>query len=187
MKTQYWLPCACGQKLAVETTQAGQRVRCACGADVVVPPLREILELEPAVDAPGARPRRPQGAWGRRQTRLLIGAAIVIASLGGWGFLRLAQPRVAAVDTLSPIQVWTMWQDLRRGPDRNLTPIEQQIVGTIGMYRAGKIVLLCCAAAGLLFMAVSYALPAPVEASARAAVRRRTAGRKAGPVRTPDP
>ena len=45
---QYLLPCQCGQKLPVDASQAGLRVRCACGAEPQVPTLRGLAALERA-------------------------------------------------------------------------------------------------------------------------------------------
>jgi hypothetical protein len=65
------------------------------------------------------------------------------------------------VKLLPPVQVWTLWQDLRRGPDRNLAKSEQTIIDNQGMFRAGEMITAACAAAGLLLLVIGYAMPGP--------------------------
>ena len=161
MRKAYWLPCTCGQKLPVQTVQAGTLVRCPCGAELTVPTLHEMSSLESAATADTAGTRRRKVPWGRRQSRILLGAVVAAAAGMLLVYLQISQPRLPRVESLAPIQVWSLWQDLRRGPDRNLPPAEKQLVNNLWVYRTGKIVLLTCVVAGLLLMAVSYATPAP--------------------------
>jgi hypothetical protein len=48
MPTEYLLPCTCGKKTTIVTSQAGQNMTCECGATLVVPKFREITQLEVA-------------------------------------------------------------------------------------------------------------------------------------------
>ena len=161
MKTSYWLPCACGQRLSVETTQAGTTVHCTCGTELTVPTLHEMSHLELAATAEAARSRRAKPGWGKRQARILLGALVTVVSIALLIYLEISQPRLPRVDSLAPIQVWSLWQDLRRGPDRHLPQGEKQFLDSLRMYRSGKVAALVCAATGLLLMAFSYAIPAP--------------------------
>ena len=161
MKTLYWLPCTCGQKYPVETTQAGDTVQCACGAELKVPALREMSQLESAVTAKPGPTRRGKPGWGKRQARLLVGVLVTVAALVALICLELSRPRLANVKSLAPIQVWALWQNARRGPDRHLTPAEQQVVDTLGICRVAKVALLVCAVMGLLWTSVGYVIPAP--------------------------
>ena len=43
----YLLPCSCGEQSVVSTAQAGGTIRCACGAELQVPTMRGLRELEP--------------------------------------------------------------------------------------------------------------------------------------------
>ena len=55
MSQQFLLPCTCGQKVRVESAQAGGRVSCRCGQSLTVPTLRGLRELEPAKDLAPAK------------------------------------------------------------------------------------------------------------------------------------
>jgi hypothetical protein len=169
MITKYLLPCLCGQKLRVNATQAGETVQCTCGASLTVPSLRELpnLELAPSTTANRKSRKRP---WSKRQGWILLGAFLVAAAVGLLGFLQLTRPRLAGIESLSPIQVWSLWQDLRRGPDRNLSPTEQRFLELLGIHRVWQTALLAAAATGVVMMAVAYAIPDP-SSSRRAAPR----------------
>src|SRR4051812_34483923 len=78
LMSQYLLPCACGQQISVSAAQAGESLRCSCGAIVEVPTmrgLRDLERLEPKEPVPGDR-------WGDRQ-RLALG--LLVAALVLWG------------------------------------------------------------------------------------------------------
>lgn len=160
MATQYLLPCVCGQKLRVTATQAGEAVHCPCGASLTVPSLRDLSRLELAPRTAAKRTRR-QPSWSRRQAWILLGAIITAAALGLLAFLELTRPRLPDMEALSPIQVWAVWQDVRRGPDRNLGPAERQYLERLGIRRVWQTALQAAAAGGLLMMAIAYALPGP--------------------------
>jgi fatty acid desaturase len=44
---EYLLPCSCGEQSVVSTAQAGETIRCTCGAELHVPTMRGLQELEP--------------------------------------------------------------------------------------------------------------------------------------------
>src|SRR5678815_2344165 len=46
LMSHYLLPCACGQQISVSAAQAGESLRCSCGAMVEVPTMRGLRELE---------------------------------------------------------------------------------------------------------------------------------------------
>lgn len=149
----------CGRKLPVNSTQAGESVRCECGASLTVPSLSELsrLELAPRASARRKKRRRP---WSKRQGWILLGAFIVAAAVGLLAFLHLTRPRLVDLESLRPIQVWSVWQDLRRGPDRNLSLAEQRFLEMRGIHRVWQLALLGAVAAGVILMAVAYAIPA---------------------------
>jgi hypothetical protein len=70
---QYLLPCECGQKLPVDASQAGLRIRCTCGAQPQVPTLRGLATLERVTAPTGGR--RPS-SWGPRQAVAFLGLSI---------------------------------------------------------------------------------------------------------------
>jgi len=160
MATTYLLPCVCGQKLPVSATQAGESIQCTCGANLTVPSLSELadLELAPSTSARRKRRKRP---WSKRQGWILLGAFVVAAAVGLLVFLHFTRPRLPGIESLRPIHVWSLWQDLRRGPDRNLSIVEQRYLEMLGIHRVWQIALLATAAAGVILMAVAYAIPGP--------------------------
>jgi hypothetical protein len=86
---------------------------------------------------------------------------MTVSAVGALLLLEMMRPRLVDVKLLRPVQVWTLWQDLRRGPDRNLAATEQKTMDTLGTFRAGEMILGICAAAGLLWMVVGYTMPGP--------------------------
>lgn len=160
MSTRYRMPCTCGRQLDVSATQAGETVRCSCGAEVTVPNLRELTRFEVA-EAPQTKRSRRRRSWTKRQGWILLGAMIAVMALGMAALIEGTRPRLADVQELRPIEVWTIWRDVARGPDRNLTVMEQQFLQMLGIRRVWQIGLLTAAAAGLVLMAVAYAMPEP--------------------------
>jgi hypothetical protein len=43
------------------------------------------------------------------------------------------------MESLAPIYVWSLWQDLRRGPDRNLAPPEKHFIDNLQMHCVWRI------------------------------------------------
>ncbi len=160
MSATHLLPCVCGRKLPVSTTQAGEVVSCECGASLTVPNLSELSKLELASSAAAGRKRRRR-PWSKRQGWILLGAFVVAAAVGLLTFLHLTRPRLAEIESLRPIQVWSVWQDLRRGPDRNVSVGEQRFLEMLGIHRVWQTALLAAAVAGIILMALAYAIPDP--------------------------
>lgn len=136
MSRRYLLPCSCGQAIRVEASQAGQEIRCPCGAVLEVPPIRSLAQLEradkeppagrpsavrgetPSEAEPAARKRvasRPGSTWGARQRLLFVGAIVTAIGLGLLAYLYLRRPRLPEMESLTPIGTWRMWHDLRHG------------------------------------------------------------------------
>jgi len=82
----YLLPCKCGTKTPVSTARAGEVIRCACGAELQVPSMRGLRELEPA--DPTAR---TPFAWNDRHrvAFLLIMGAVACTAVAGYLWLTL--------------------------------------------------------------------------------------------------
>lgn len=172
MNTTYWLPCHCGQKIPVTTAQAGTTARCACGAELAVPALRDISHLEAAADGESVLNRLARPGWDKRHARILFGAVVVAFCGVLLVYLEIVQPRPLDVKSLAPIQVWYLWQNLRRGPDRHLAPVEKEFLDNLRMVRMAKTGVLACAVIGLLMMALFYAIPPP--GTSRRTIRSRT-------------
>lgn len=134
---QYWLPCACGQRLTVTTAQAGSRVRCGCGRMLDVPTLRGLARLEVA----GAEREARRQTWGPLRGGLFAGGLLVAAAglvlvvfYGVWS-LRLASLAVdrsaevvreesAYIDQRSPAELLDLWNAERNeGLDESRMPI----------------------------------------------------------------
>ena len=71
MEGRYLLPCSCGQEIPVEPRQAGQEIRCDCGASLEVPTMLGMAALEKAPSEPSHTP--PSAPWGIRQGIVLLG------------------------------------------------------------------------------------------------------------------
>jgi hypothetical protein len=83
MSTQYLLPCSCGQKLRVESAQAGGQVTCACGQKLTVPTLRGLRQLEEAKPDEAAKKRAAGRQWGPVQGALFsVGTLVLVIALG---------------------------------------------------------------------------------------------------------
>lgn len=117
MPAQYYLPCSCGQKTVVSTAQAGQTLRCACGAALEAPTLRGLSQLEPAPAAPAAEKR---SSWGPRQGVMLLALAVAAVSLGAaaWFWQRsrpavlLTAQEAQEMERLTPVESWRAWRML---------------------------------------------------------------------------
>lgn len=157
------LPCACGKSIPVEVSQAGDRVACECGAQVEVPPLRQLRELplqQQASDAAG----RPQSDWAVHQGVLTAGAlvALVLAALGGWwwiseppmpkGFDAVAtgERLDLVVDQMTPRQAYGQWVTVyaqARPFETVQDPREEALIAVIEHHRQVRWALLIAAAA----------------------------------------
>jgi heme/copper-type cytochrome/quinol oxidase subunit 3 len=122
----YLLPCTCGQSTIVSAAEAGQSIRCVCGAPLEVPTLRGLRGLEPAEAAAG-KPitTRDRVEWDNRHriAFLLVQAAIFGALTAGYLAIRLPLAMVGPSDqemeewvrTSSTQQVFEMYRDVQQG------------------------------------------------------------------------
>ena len=148
MTTSYLLPCSCGEKVPVEPRQAGEVVRCSCGASLEVPTLLEMAALERAEPEPGAR--RPSRPWGVRQGLALMGAVIFLGALVLVIFVSRTRPHPPGFDrpemspeairrqsrALTPFESRRAWQTLRaQGPDGLMPAQEQRYADKLGRYQ----------------------------------------------------
>ena len=87
MATTYLMTCGCGDQVAVEPRQAGEKVRCGCGIELVAPTLRQMRQLPQADShsAPGNASPPPRG-WGAHHGVLTAGllASALLAASGGY-------------------------------------------------------------------------------------------------------
>jgi hypothetical protein len=103
----------------MSTRQAGQTVRCQCGAVLEVPTLRGLADLE-RIESSGPRADR---AWGNRHRVVFAFLVGAIASFALAGFMAVRMPAkielpVVSIDADTPIlMVYEVYYDLQRGID----------------------------------------------------------------------
>jgi hypothetical protein len=128
MPTTYLLPCQCGKKNQIDSSQAGLSVRCECGAQLAVPTMRGLSVLERVDTAPRTTSSQPAPAWGARQGLIFLGSTIIVlsalAALGLW-WIRMPTPFTLhenyqeeiqiQIDQRSPEELMQLWQHLRGG------------------------------------------------------------------------
>ncbi|MHB8902868.1 MAG: hypothetical protein ACYC6Y_29260 [Thermoguttaceae bacterium] len=115
MTAKYLLPCSCGEKIPVETTQAGENLLCSCGRTLTVPSMQGIRRLEPLPEP--SKERKPGPTYGGLALAIAL-VGLLILAVGGAMMYRthLQQPDFISMDYVSPWQSWLMWeQDLRHG------------------------------------------------------------------------
>ncbi len=118
-----------------------------------------------------AAARVEKTGWDKRQSRILLAAVLTVVSLALVVYLDYTKPRPPRMESLVPIEVWYVWQNLRRGPDRNLAPPEKKFIENLRVNRKIRTGLMLSTGAGLLMMAISYAIPAPGAPQRRAPKR----------------
>ncbi|NLY01941.1 MAG: hypothetical protein GXY83_38135 [Rhodopirellula sp.] len=152
MSEKYLLPCPCGRRLVVQPSQAGETIACPCGSQLEVPSMQAVRQLEIArtISNRGSAP-----GWGWRQAIMLLGALILVSALGLALYLHCVRPRLADPHVLSPGQTWAVWQELRNGPDRNLTPWDKRFIDAVADNRHWKLVWLTIAACGAVVLAIA--------------------------------
>ena len=152
---KYLLPCACGKKTPVMLSQAGETVRCVCGAALQIPSMREIKELEQCEQQRRVSSLDSKSNWGRREGQMLLGVLLTVIGLGLAAYFQISRPRLVDIASLSPIQTWMLWQDLRNGPDRHLSPPDQLYMERRAVNRIAIVVSLALASTGFLLMVVT--------------------------------
>jgi hypothetical protein len=122
MDNSFYFSCPCGRKTAVRTTQAGQPLRCECGAEHMLPSMLEIARFEPVASSD---PPRLAARWTAREQLLFLGAVLLAAGLvlaGAIAWNWPPVPRPATPEQIrTKIQSQTLletvreWGDLLRG------------------------------------------------------------------------
>ena len=164
MSTKYLLPCTCGERLPVDAAQAGQQVRCPCGAELEVPTLLQLKQLVAVAPLVGAR-RRPI-AWGPRQAVMLLGAILAVLGISWAAWCLAARPRFVA-NRLAPWDALNLWERLKAGIDTPPAAVEDWMenVRQYGNLRAGAGWVV--AVIGALMLIGALAIPGPNRESPR--------------------
>lgn len=168
---QYLLPCDCGNKIVVEPRQAGETLRCPCGAPITAPPMLQLKTLEPApVDR---RPEAPASRWGARQGLLLSGVLVVAVAVGLAVVLyqhRPVHPELRynsaevrqRVGQLSPLQSWRAWQTLRQRGLMVASPQDLEAYrGAVLQWRLSAVLVGLLAIGGIALIIVGASLRTP--------------------------
>lgn len=142
----YRIRCDCGAELVVGPGQAGGRVACdRCGGAIDVPRLRDLEALALASEAGPVRRWRPAQGWlfvGGVVASLATLGALLVPRLLGSGPQQLPGEAVirAAIESVDTATVYRAWQAMRgSGVDRGALPEEarlQQVAGAAGRIAA---------------------------------------------------
>jgi hypothetical protein len=116
----YLLPCACGEKTPVTASQAGQSVRCSCGAQLEVPTLRGLRDL-----AQGDSVARPARTWNNRHRATFVFFVLAMAAFAVSGYQALNLPPAATPATDQQIsqafengstgEIFASYEELKKG------------------------------------------------------------------------
>ena len=120
---EFLLSCTCGRKTSVSIAQAGQSIRCPCGAQLEAPTLRGLAALERAAESGDSSTDRPASpAWDNRHRTVFSLVVISLVSLSISAYLAATLPQVVKPPTPeeieagfaanSPLQVLTVYQEL---------------------------------------------------------------------------
>jgi hypothetical protein len=117
-----------------------------------VPTMREIKKLETYDQQRGASTLEQVSTWGRRESRFFLGIILTFTGLGLFVYTQMTRPKLADMESLSPIQTWVLWQDLRNGPDRTLSPFDQRHMKQLAANRLATVAALSLTSVGILAM-----------------------------------
>ena len=139
---KYLLPCTCGQKNEVDSNQSGLTIKCACGAEMEVPTMRGLAQLQ-VVEGAADSSAAAAPAWGPGQGSMFLGIVLTLGGLVALGMVMTTRPQwkvhsdqiAVHVDKLSVEQLWHHWQDLRKGLNPGEDPIRQEFEQQWATYR----------------------------------------------------
>jgi hypothetical protein len=137
---RYLLPCECGRKNPVATTQAGDTLTCECGRSLPVPKLRDLRQLEAVSEqAPrsGLKWSRAQGVmFSLGAVMVLLAGTVMVFTTLQRRTLNTEKPEIlqeplneylAQIDRNTPLENLEVWrtevleQGLRREEPEYLT------------------------------------------------------------------
>lgn len=155
MTIKHLLPCSCGQKIPVEKRQAGQTVRCVCGASLNIPGLQAISRLELAeTEAVRHAPH-----WGTRQRLLLLGWVLTAVAFGFIYFYVQKRPTRFNVTEYSAIQACELWASLKAGVDQPPMRHDLLYLRDVYLYKLSLAASMVLLGVGLLVLGSAFFFP----------------------------
>jgi len=151
--------------MPIHASQAGERVRCTCGADLEVPTMREIASLEQERAGPVAS--RPAARWGIRQRVLLAGAVLTLAGVLLGAVRYYLRPVQMEVADYPPWMALNLWVVLQQGVDRPPHPLEIAFERQVRIYHQWMGVAAALVVLGLLTTASSLVVDRVVAGRSR--------------------
>jgi|GEM_PF-2934185 len=169
MAKAYDVSCGCGKTIVVSAAQAGQLVRCSCGAEVLVPTLNDLDQLQRHTLRPGRSKYLVANSWGRREAMLLLGGIIFLVGLLLAAWCWASKPKYLPVASMNPIETWLLWQELRLGVLRDPSKTAKAFADATRLNRAATVAALAITAAGAIMLAYAYLaiLPTKVKSGHR--------------------
>ncbi len=172
MKTEYLLPCECGQNIRVGLAQAGQVVHCSCGRAVETPTLLALRALMPA--ATEDAPPTSSHAWGARQRLILIGSVVIVLSVGLLAYFAYFSgskpvPRTkivtaeriqSRVEDLTLLETYRLWEDVKLDLDRK-RPVDKQYDELLEAYHRRMGITLVILGLGILTVVAAFFVRRP--------------------------
>ena len=127
---QYLLPCECGRKHPVSTSDAGCSRVCECGQKLVVPSLMALKRLEPAPKSTTKLAKSKTGDGDLSAARKWIACGIVVFLLGLVPTIVIQveyQPYAKPItNQTEPELLFSWWTALNQGIDTPESPREMQ-------------------------------------------------------------
>jgi hypothetical protein len=151
---KYLLPCSCGRKIVVQTSQAGDRVRCTCGEERDVPTMIDITRLEPVVED---SPSEASGSWGTRERLMLVGSFVIAIGLCVAAFyVAFRRPTALDFQELAPSEAMEVYQIFRDGgPGGRLLPRDVYDLIVARQFKWGMILAGLITAIGVIVTGIS--------------------------------
>ena len=152
---RYLLPCPCGRKTPVQGPQAGQRVRCECGAELNVPTMLGLAELEELVERESDS-AASQRAWGIREVLLLLGGIVFLVGMAALIALWTTWPKAPDMLRLSPFQAMGMWDEFQQGISAEPSPPEKRYLAASRSHRQWLVLAGTVAIVGALIIGSAF-------------------------------
>lgn len=158
MTKTYQIPCECGNVVSVTANQSGTNVTCACGRELPVPSLRELIQTYGPVEetARDEAVTSPLTGW-IRLVQWLSGLLVFVAVIG-FVALYIYRPQLPNLRKLPPAVAYHYFKSLQTGEPSPLIGMEARYVQYHGIWVGLRDVVLVVGIIGvLLFLGVTLA------------------------------